>query len=189
MRDLTTLPGEFKIAQDSGSHGTGALSEAGPSTDPSALGRDGDRCRCLFELGIAFAELLPKCLSINQVTEGQADRPKRFGEQLIDDPIVIGVQERSIDKMTDQLIVNEYTEVKTSIARFAGAVDVLPGAFAFDPRADQFLVLEVELSKLLPPGIVVEPDVRYHETLIIWMIRVLLNDDAHHSTDKLDEWG
>lgn len=51
------------------------------------------------------------------------------------------------------------------------------------------MVVEVELSELIPAGLVVQPDVGDYEGLIVRVVGLVLHDDPHDAPDELDVRG
>jgi hypothetical protein len=132
---------------------------------------------------------LAKRLAVHDVPDGEAGRPESLPKHLVEDPVVVWVQEGSVDEVANDLIVHENTKVESPRPRLTVVLGNEILTLAGQPLVDEFLILEVELSELGPPSVVVEPNVGHNESLIIRMIGCSLHDDAHDAPDELDEGG
>src|ERR1700749_3458979 len=51
---------------------------------------------------------------------------------------------------------------------------------------EHLLIGQFQLPKVLPAGIIIQPDMRDDEALIVFMLRLSLNVHTHDATDELD---
>ena len=107
-------------------------------------------------------------------------------QHLADDPVVIRVEERLVEKVTQLLVLCDRLVEAVALlfltrSPFAGVGRVGPPS----PRADEVLVSRIEFSEVRPLLLVVEANMGHDETLVVWIGGIIRHDSPHHTTDKL----
>ena len=91
--------------------------------------------------------------SCSRDTRSPTVRPasNRLGKQLIQDPVIFGVEELPVDELADDLVVDQLGGVEPAGPRAAFPLAVASvAALAAQPLLQQCLVLKVELAEFLP---------------------------------------
>src|ERR1700731_4040879 len=107
-----------------------------------------------------------------------------MNKHFVENPVIVWVEERSVNEGPDDFVVDEHTYIKA--ARLTASFFIVFFITDDQPLLNHGLVIEVDLTEVVPVRVSVQANVGNDVCMIIGVIGFNFMHNAHHAADKLD---
>jgi len=182
--DVAAVDGRAEGVQNPAGQGTGALVEPSAGLLTTTLGRDRYLPGLHTLAGPCLNEALAKIFAGKPKGLGVETAPSEFLDEVVDHSVIHRVEVFLLDEVADDLVLHHHVRRQTSPpARLISRRSLVT---RFKPALDEFLVLLVDTSEILPMSVDVQAHMGDRHAPVVRVLGVVLVDHPHDPADELD---
>lgn len=182
--DVAAVDGRAEGVQNAAGQCPGALVEPSAGFLATPLGRDRYLSWLHALTGPSLDEALAKIFAGKPEGLGIEAASPELLDEVVDHSVIHRVEVFLLDEVADDLVLNHHVRCQASSAtRLIGRRSLVT---RFEPALDEFLILLVYPPEVLPMTVDVQPHVGDRYAPVVRMLRVVLVDHPHDSSDELD---
>ena len=182
--NITSIDRSPNRGYDAAGQCPGALVEPSAGLLTTTLGRDRYLPGLHTLAGPCLNEALAKIFAGKPKGLGVETAPSEFLDEVVDHSVIHRVEVFLLDEVADDLVLHHHVRRQTSPpARLISRRSLVT---RFKPALDEFLVLLVDTSEILPMSVDVQAHMGDRHAPVVRVLWIVLVDHPHDPSDELD---